>query len=215
MKRLAVSSDCRPWYAPITRGADDATPSASQEQSVMEDARAKGYQDGLARAHEEAASLAQRELEKVTASLQAQANAAHEATERVRVQLQNLIAGLEQAIDEQARRSHEVAVEVAFLAVTQVIGAAYADGPLLMELCQRALRDAGHQAVALHVSEHDLSLCSNVPTLPIHCDLALRPGQCTLETRAGRTEFGLDVRLSALQAALLHGLSTYSSVTRS
>ncbi|WIX26723.1 hypothetical protein PUV44_09320 [Xanthomonas arboricola pv. corylina] len=64
MKRLAVSSDCRPWYAPMTRDADDATPSASQEQSVMEDARAKGYQDGLARAHEEAASLAQRELEK-------------------------------------------------------------------------------------------------------------------------------------------------------
>ncbi|WOB51113.1 FliH/SctL family protein [Xanthomonas hydrangeae] len=158
--------------------------------------------------------MAQRELAKVTASLQAEAHAAHEATERVRMQMQHLIGGLAQAIDEQAQRSHEVAVEVAFYAVTQVIGAAYANGPLLTELCHRAVREAGHQAVALHVSEQDLSLCPNVAALPIQCDLALRPGQCMLETRAGRTEFGLDVRLSALQAALLDGLSTYPSVAR-
>ncbi|UDI79566.1 hypothetical protein KOJCDNHJ_00926 [Xanthomonas citri pv. punicae] len=212
MKRLAVTSDCRPWYAPAEPASDDMASAVAQEHLVLEDARAKGYQEGLARAHEEAATLAQRELEKVTASLQAQAHAAHEATERVRVQMQTLIAGLAQVIEQQAQRSREVAVEVAFHAVTHVVGAAYAKGSLLTELCHRAVRDAGHEAVALHVSEQDLSLCANLAALPVHCDLALRPGQCILETRAGRTEFGLDVRLTVLQAALLDGLSTYTAV---
>ncbi|MBB3804633.1 flagellar biosynthesis/type III secretory pathway protein FliH [Xanthomonas arboricola] len=214
MKRLDGSVDCRPWYAPIERNADIAIPAISQEQRVLEDARAKGYQEGLARAHEEAATLAQRELAQRTEALQAEVRAAREVTERLHMQMQALIAGLTQAVDEQAHRSHEVAVEVAFQAVTQVVGSAYAQSSLLDDLCLRAVREAGHQVVALHVSEQDLPLCSTITGLEIRCDIALRPGQCTLETRGGRTEFGLDMRLSALQTALLDGLSTYQHLAR-
>ncbi|MFC0156276.1 FliH/SctL family protein [Xanthomonas dyei] len=214
MKRLPASADCRPWYAPTEHIVVNAAPDISEEQSVLEHARAMGYQEGLARAHEEAAALAQRELAQLTDTLQAEARSAREITERLHTQMQDLVAGLALAVDEQARRSHEVAVEVAFHAVTQVIGGAYANTPLLTDLCHRAMRDAGHQAVALHVCEQDLALCPKVAGLAIQCDLSLRPGQCILETRAGRTEFGLDVRLSALQAALLDGLSTYQHVAR-
>ncbi|WP_242628980.1 FliH/SctL family protein [Xanthomonas oryzae] len=158
--------------------------------------------------------MAQRELAQRTDALQAQAGAAREVTERLHAQMEALIAGLTQAVAEQAHHSHEVAVEVAFQAVTQIIGSAYARAPLLTDLCLRAVREAGHQAVALHVSEQDLPLCSNITALPIRCDMALRPGQCILETCAGRTEFGLDVRLTALQTALLDGLSTYQHMAR-
>ncbi|QJD69752.1 hypothetical protein HG421_20065 [Xanthomonas campestris pv. badrii] len=214
MKRLAGSDDCRPWYAPVQHGTDNAMPAITQEQRVLEEAHAKGYQEGLARAHEEAATLAQRELAQRTDALQAEARAARETIERLHAQMQTLIAGLTEAVEEQAQRSHEVAVEVAFQAVTQIVGSAYAQSHLLPDLCLRAVREAGHQAVALHLSEQDLALCSNITALPVLCDMTLQPGQCILETRAGRTEFGLDVRLAALRTALLDGLSTYQHVPR-
>ncbi|WP_274396735.1 FliH/SctL family protein [Xanthomonas cucurbitae] len=201
----------------MAQSADNVQASPGNEQAAYEEsrelARAMGYQEGLARAHEEAAALAQQELARAKAVLQAEARAATDAAERTRIQLETLLQALTGVIEEQACRSQDVAVEVSFQAVTQVIGRAYASTPLLAELCRQAVRTAGHQAVALRVSEQDVDLCVGIGDLPVRCDLTLSPGQCVLETRAGMIEFGLDVRLSALQAALLQGLSRQRAQT--
>jgi flagellar biosynthesis/type III secretory pathway protein FliH len=107
-------------------------------------------------------------------------------------------------VDQHAEDSELLAVEVAFAAVTRLLGEKSADRSLMLDLCRAVIREYGHPPATLRISEADLNLLEpNSLDIPVEVDRRLVAGQCVIDTARGQFETGLDIRLAALSKALL------------
>lgn len=194
--------------APMAAAAPLVMQQADREEL---DAKERGYREGIERGTAEGRKLVETELARLTERMQGELKQAQAKLDASREQLGKLFGKLSSALDDHARHAEEVAVEVAYAAVARFLGERYADRTLMEMLCRHALSHAGHEVTTVRVSKQDAELLTDIESIVIAADARLSPGQCTLETRLGHYETGLDVRLDLIKHALISGLDEHRS----
>ncbi|MFT3806719.1 FliH/SctL family protein [Arenimonas sp.] len=200
--RLGASEETAPASAAAT---DD---SAARLQAAFDEARDRGFDEGM----KDAAKELQRRSDRTAQELRdAQAKAMAEL-EGKQKSLQALLAGLPQALNRHADDCETLAVEVGFAALARLLGDLDADRELMTRLCRAVLRDFGQPSARLRLSEADLPMIDvTALAVAIEPDRRLAPGACVIETPRGQIDSGLDVRLEAIQQGLLQALSEHRS----
>ena len=171
-----------------------------QRQHVFDATREEGFAEGMRDAQAEI----QRQIEVVAMRLREEHAGSLKRLRAEHEQIRKLAASLPEALAAHATDAETLAVEVAFAAVTRLLGEKSADGTLMRTLCQRIVHEYGHPPATLRVSEADLPLLEGAALgIALEADRRLAPGQCVIDTVRGQFESGLDVRLDALRKALL------------
>jgi flagellar assembly protein FliH len=192
------------------------TPAVPDERALLLEkellaARERGYREGYA----EGARTIQNQLEQEAARSAAEAKRQQDVAigqlNDAKARLQALLGAVSTALAEQVDRVDEIAVATAYAAVTKFLGDRYADRDLMQTLVNHALAHTAQRVDSIHVSEQDADLLQSIEGVRIVPDSRLRPGQCTLETRLGHYETGVDTRLELLKSALLAGLAQHRS----
>jgi flagellar biosynthesis/type III secretory pathway protein FliH len=183
-----------------TAAPDPAEALRARQAQVMEEARKLGHDQGMVDAERE---IAQR-VEKIQARLRLEHEAAVAKLRASEERLQEFVVALQGALDHHASESEMLAVEVAYAAVTRLLGEKSADRSLMLDLCRAVVREYGHPPATLRISETDLDLlAASSLDIPVEVDRRLVAGQCVIDTARGQFETGLDIRLAALSKALL------------
>lgn len=199
-------------------GGSESSESDSHLERVAietEIARERGFQEGYA----EGANLARQELQRQfdarTEDAKRREAAALQKMEQAKKILEGLIDAIPQAIEDQARATHETAVLAAFSAVTKFFDERYADATMMAGLVRHALAHTAPRVDAIRVSTQDLEALREVAGVNVVADPRLQSGQCVLETGLGQYETGIDVRLDLLRTAFLSGLARFQEETKS
>lgn len=197
------------WQAPAVTSSEAAQavavdPWEAERAAAFEAASREGHALGLKRAKElfDAESSAwqarrQKELDEIERQLVA-----------ARCQLDGLIRAILDQMELQASRAEELALEVAYAALTKLLGEQYQSGDVLHALVQDGIRHAGHAVSTVRVSTDDAGQLRGLE-IEVVADPRLSPGQCVLETGYGQHAGGLDIRLDALKRAFLAGLARH------
>lgn len=214
MRRLSSTDQAvRPLWQDSSTPSGDATPTLDERSLLLEKellaAKERGYREGYAEGERKIRSQLKQESERLAAEAKRQQDMATERLDKIRMRLEALLGALTAAVEHQARQVDEIAVATAYSAVTKFLGDRYADKNLMQALVDHALAHTGQRVDSIHVSEQDAELIQSIDGVRVVPDSRLRPGQCTLETRLGHYETGLDVRLELLKSALLAGLGQY------
>jgi flagellar biosynthesis/type III secretory pathway protein FliH len=139
---------------------------------------------------------------------------AHAALEQAKAELQRSHVRLNGAADalaeallEDRRWAESTAIELAYAALSRVLGDKAADHSLVVELCTQAQRECTGDVVSVRVAPADAEpLRRALPRLDVIADDGLLPGSCVLESHRGRFDAGLEGRLDQVRAALLAAL---------
>ena len=197
------------WLAPAvtpSEAAQDVAVNAweAERAAVLEAARREGHALGLKRAKE----LFDAESSAWQASRQKEFDEIERQLVAARGQLNGLIEAIPGQMELQALRAEEVAMEVAYAALTKLLGEQYQDGDVLRALVRDGIRHAGHAVSALRVSADDAAQLAG-SEIEVVADPRLSSGQCILETAYGQHACGLDIRLDSLRRAFLAGLARH------
>lgn len=190
---------------PAIETPDPAELLEAERRQVLQAAEEAGFAQGQARAEQEIQARAQ-------AAEQRAGEACAEAEKRLvetNGQLALLLRNLPDAVAGLEARMEPLLVEVAYAAVTRMLGTAAGDGELIERLCRQALAEFRQRPVVLRVSPRDRDAVAGLAgdaDIRIEPDALLGPGQCRLETHKGLYDTGLEARLEALAQALLQGL---------
>jgi flagellar biosynthesis/type III secretory pathway protein FliH len=167
----------------------------------------QGYRDGLRQARaelEEAASRARDDWER---KAQAALDDARESLRIERERLASVADALGEALEEDRRWAESAAAEMAYRAILHVLGDKAADRSLVQALCAQARRELDGELVSVRVAIADAAALMDLPGgVSIVADDALVPGSCVLESRRGRFDAGLEMRLEQLRRALIDAL---------
>ena len=190
---------------PAAPPRDPAADLERQRVRMFEQAREQGRAEGL----EQARQKIEQEVEAARLSLENRHQGVLDELECERAALRELAKGVAHAVQEHADRAEELAAEVAFAAVTRLLGQGMDRSELLLAMCSEIVREFGHPAASLRVGERDYALLgSSELGVPLVLDRRLEPGQCVLESPRGQFDSGLDVRLEGLKQALLAALDS-------
>lgn len=196
------------WPTPVTpapvQQADSLIDKRARQDEL--DAKERGYREGLDQGRAEGRKQAEKEAAVFMERAEKELRQSQTRLEASRERLDGLFSTLSKALDEHACHAEAVAVEAAYVAIARFLGERYADRSVMEPLCRHALSHAGHVVNAVRVSQQDADTLSDIDSVKIIGDSRLLPGQCTLETRLGHYETGLDVRLDLIKQALLAGL---------
>lgn len=198
--------------APVQEADSPAEKRARQDEL---DAKERGYREGLAQGKAEGRKQADKEAAALVERMEKEMRQSQSRLEASRERLDALLERLSTALDEHAHHAEAVAVEAAYAAIARFLGERYAERSLMEQLCRHALSHTGHTVNTVRVSEQDVDTLSGIDSVTIIGDSRLMPGQCTLETRLGHYETGLDVRLDLIKQALLAGLDHHRSEAES
>jgi flagellar assembly protein FliH len=220
MRRLSSTDQAiRPLWQNKEAPTDDAAHAGDDRALLLEReiqaARERGYREGYAKGELGIREKLKQEATSLAVEAKRQQDNAVEQLEKTRLRLEALVGGVMGALEKHARQVDEIAVATAYSAVTKFLGDKYADKKLMQALVDHALAHTGQPVNSIHVSEQDAELLKSIDGVRIVPDSRLRAGQCTLETRLGHYETGLDVRLELLKSALLSGLDQYRSTEAS
>lgn len=184
---------------------DDTT---ARLQAVFDEARARGFDEGM----KDAAREIDRRVERIAQSLKDEHAIAVASLKQAEEAQRQLLEGLQGALRQYADDGEVLAVEVAYAAVARLFSDKAADRNLMLDLCRTVVREFGHPPATLRVSDPDFALLDNAQLdIPVEADRRLAPGQCVIDTARGQFESGLDVRLEAIKQSLLSGLQDYRS----
>lgn len=183
-------------------------------QREIHEARERGYREGYTQGEKEARERVTSEAKASTQRQEQEFRRLQNQLEASRKRLDTLFESLSSVLEHQSHHVDEVAVGIAYAAVTKFLGDRYADRSLMQALVDHALTHVGERVDSVHVSEQDFEQVEGAGTVRIVSDARLLPGQCTLETRLGHYETGLDVRLELLKTALLSGLARHRNEER-
>jgi flagellar assembly protein FliH len=184
------------------------------QQRELHESRERGYREGYAQGEKKARDQVISEADASTKRQEQEFRRLQGELETSRKRLDMLFDSLSSALEHQSHQVEEVAVGIAYAAVAKFLGDRYADRDLMQALVGHALTHVGERVDSVHVSEQDFEQVRDVGTVRIVSDARLLPGQCTLETRLGHYETGLDVRLELLKTALLSGLAQHRNEER-
>lgn len=189
------------------RAVPDPAHAANKRASdEFEEARKLGFAAGSADAERKIS----KELDALSIKLREQHDSALRELENEKRDLRSAAKSIEGALQSFAIASEDMSIEVAFAALTRLLGAKSADRSLMLDLCRAIVREHGHAPATLRVSEADYPLLSAADIdIPIGVDRRLLPGQCIVDTGRGQLETSLDVRLEALKAALLSTVAAH------
>lgn len=186
-------------------GRDPAAELKQQRIRIFEQAREEGRAAGLKEAELEIA----RQVEVDRLKLEAGHRAAVTALNAEREVLQAMGGALSSAAKMQLEQAEALAAEVAFAAVTRLLGDRLSRADLMAALCGEIIREFGQNEATLRVGERDLEVLSAIQLdVPLVLDRRLAPGECVMDTSRGQFASGLDVRLEGLKQALLQALKS-------
>lgn len=189
--------------APAAAPRDPVVDTEHQRQQIFQKARDEGRLTGLKDAEEEIG----RQVDAARLELEARHREAMAALDEEQTALQALGQGLSAAVQAHLDRAETLAAEVAFAAVTRLLGERLGRADLIAALCGEIVREFGQGKGTLRVGEHDHALLASIALdVPLMLDRRLAPGQCVMDTPRGQFESGLDVRLEGLKQALLQAL---------
>jgi flagellar biosynthesis/type III secretory pathway protein FliH len=181
-----------------------------QRQQLLEAAREEGLRAGLLDAEDTVNTRIKSAEQRVTES---------HAVESARLQRANadmaaLLAALPAAIADVESRIETAAAEIAFAAVTRVLGERNADRSLLAQVCAQAIAEYRLRPVTLRLAADDIDCVQPLldgEDITLVVDNRLQRGQCQLDGHKGLFDTGIEVRLEALKQALLRGLQDSES----
>jgi flagellar assembly protein FliH len=189
---------------------DPAETLRAQQKQAFEAARQQGFAEGTRDAESEVKS----QVEKIAGRLREEQAAALKRLQIEQEHLQGVASSLQKSLAAYAADAELLAVEVAFAAVTRLLGEKSADRSLMVALCQRIVHEYGHPPATLRISEADMPLLESVELeIPVEVDRRLAAGQCVIDTARGQFESGLDVRLEALRRTLLATIAEHRGKT--
>ena len=175
-----------------------------ERSAVLAAARDEGLAQGLAQAEQEVL----KRLQSAEAAIQ---DAHAEASAKLRddqARLQELLGAVPKSVAEREPLIEQLVMEVAYCAVTKMLGAMMSEPPrqrLLEMLSAQALAEYRQRPVVLRVSSDDAPALAPLAGdgITVLGDPALPGGSCRLETHKGLYETGLEVRLEQLKQAFL------------
>lgn len=204
--RLALGDSAK--MAAVAASRDPLAEMQSRRDELFDQAREQGRAAGL----RDARSEIERQVNLARAQIEERQRDALAALEQERKSLRETAATVVRAAEECLARAESLAAEVAFAAVTRLLGEQLDYVQVLSGLCGQIIREFGDSNASLRVGEHDHALLSSSGIeVPLVLDRRLNTGQCVLDTPRGQLETGLDVRLEALKQALLDGLERAAS----
>lgn len=175
-----------------------------ERAAVLEAAYREGYELGLKRARE----AFEKESSAWQAGRQEEIDGLKQALGAAHARLESLIEAIPEQLSRQAGQAEEVAIEVAYAALSKLLGDQYRDGEVLRSLVRDGVHRAGHTINALRVASEDAEQLIGLE-IPVIADARLSPGECVLETAYGHQACGLDVRMESLKCAFLLGLARH------
>lgn len=176
------------------------------QQDAFDDARSKGFDAGKRDAEREIAQ----QVQKISADLERKHSEAVARLDGERKRLNELAQSISMATEHFAENAEATAVEVAYAAVIRLLGEKAVDRSLMVDLCRTIVREHGHPAATLRLSEPDFALLQDQDVgIPVEIDRRLSPGQCVIDSPRGQIESGLELRLHALTQALLVALAEH------
>lgn len=167
-----------------------------------------GYRDGLARATAEAETAAIEARVNWETHAQAQLDAALAERETARERLTAAADAMSVACLEEREWAVGLSVEIAYAALTRLLGERHARGELVGAMCARVVHDIPERPLRLRVSPDDLEAISpHVHGVSVEGDVRLSSGACEIETPRGRVVAGLAERMTLLRDTLLAALN--------
>lgn len=219
MEHLARDGHVRPWFATLETKSSvepDSLPVQSPDPAelleqerlrVIEAAREEGFSAGMQRSDESIRKAVEEAERRISQSHAAAGERLAVAEDR----LAKLLQTLEDELSRAATHVDGLAVEIAFAATVRVLGKAASDGSLVADMCRQVLAEYQQRPATLRVSADDVAALSGVlrdEEVRVVADSRLAPGQCRLETHKGIYDTSLEVRLDAIQQALLTALAS-------
>lgn len=185
---------------------------ADQLQTIVAEAREQGYGEGKERAQQEYAEKLRVRLEE----LEAQSTAKVEELKSQCDQLAAVIEAITNERHEMAREMEAVSVQVAFCALTRILGDASRHKDHLQALVRSASQAAGESGpLRIRLARRDYVALFEppIPTdalvdinkqLDFVADDSLSPGSCLVETSRGSLDASLATQLGTLKELLLN-----------
>ena len=219
MERVAPEGHVRPWSATLSTkpAAADSVPQASapdpmellerERLRVLEAARDEGYAAGMQRA-DDSIRKAVEDAEKRVTQLHA---AAGERLVLAGDRFAELLQSLRDELSRAEEQLESIAIEVAFAATARVLGKAAVDHSLVVALCREVVAEYQQRPAILRVSADDVEVVAGQlrdEEVRVVADSRLVSGQCRLETHKGLYDTSLEVRLGAIQQALIAAVAS-------
>lgn len=202
-------SESSPGPSPDQIKSDLAAAFSAELAELHESARLRGYQEGKANASQEIAACVRSYEDDIRAEYLGRLASLEEAATSVRLLMERLDGEYRAALAD----LEPIAVEIAFTALTQMIGRAERYKELLSDLVNHAFGMVGRKRDALQVvmASSDLAILSETEGASwvgrVVPDEALPPGSCVIEVGSRSLDVGLMQQVEALRLCLLKACS--------
>lgn len=176
----------------------------AERRRVLDAAQEEGREAGLRDADatiEQRAAEAEKKIREMHAAETERLTESRERLARLLHAVPDAVADLETQVD-------EMVVEVAFAAVTRVLGELAAERTLVAKIAAQVLGEYKQRPATLRVAMDDVELLQDLADGEVRIvgDADFAPGECRVETTKGRYQSGLASRLDAIKQAFLASL---------